>query len=84
MSKPPFTEAEKQYLHSEFERFKRTGYGIDPRQQALRHHDDVERCGCHWCSGAEILYTREMIPVQNFRRIERNPLPPVAQVRMSW
>lgn len=41
------------------QRWKATGYGIDPNQPALRHrpHRGDRSCECHWCAGTPIVST---------------------------
>ena len=73
---PPFTPAELTYLVAEAKRWQKTGYGVDPNQQAFRHRDDL--CGCHQCAGTPISYT--VPPVfQHAHRPMRSVLRPWSQ-----
>ena len=45
------------YIANEIERWKTTGYGIDPNQVGMRHYRGDPECLCNWCVGTPILIT---------------------------
>lgn len=48
------TEQQRQEIALGIERWKASGYGIDPNQLAFRHYPDDPDCRCHECADTPI------------------------------
>lgn len=72
--KPPLTSAERDYLDTEIARYRRTGYGVDPNQDAL-YHRDGPACRCHFCADTPIAITSR--PPQWLQYAQELRLPPL-------
>jgi hypothetical protein len=48
------TKEQRQHLLEGIDRWKATGYGVDPNQIAFRHYPDDPNCLCHECADTPI------------------------------